>query len=122
VSTRRTKFGLTLVRHPNTWWRTEDDRWEISEVREIIICEAPHPVRIGREAHEWALANRHRELAQTILSAVSQGKQGYVCPGYEEHDRACGWGIYAVNHQSLDSDLFYTLTEAWQELAKMLEN
>lgn len=67
---KRTRCGLELTSAGGGLWLT-DDGYEVGHVREISMCEHPHPVR-------------HRDESGRLV-------QGY-CYGGEDHDRVFGWG------------------------------
>lgn len=73
---RRRRGGVTL-RHVDGVWRTEDGKYEVSQVRATTFCDGPHPERYrdtqtGRMVHDY-------------------------CRGSQEHEVIIGWGVYDAN-------------------------
>ena len=99
---KRTKFGLTLTHDRGDW--EGPDGISIGRARSLTFCDGPHPERY-----------RDTETGQMVRR---------YCPGGEEHDTPCGWDIRQGAAQDppkgMADDLYPTLTEAWEALAKHL--
>lgn len=99
---RRTAHGLQLT-SADGQWRTADGRYAIGRATATTTCDNPHPER-------W-------RDSQGVM------RTGY-CPGSESHDYLAGWDIrpdprYPDRHAG-ESDLFDSLAEAWEYLARTL--
>lgn len=90
-------FGdLTLVKHGDRDWRSEDGRWQIAyEEAGVSDCHSPHPISAGR------------------------GRTGGYCPGHESHYYSMWCGGLVGNK---DDVLLYgdTLAEVANALADHL--
>ena len=97
--TTRTRYGLTLVRNADEAWETLEGGTTIGRVDGITLCEAPHPFRYRHPTGGWLV-------------------NGY-CEGFEEHHYKQGWDIRG-HRLGLPDDIYRTLDEAWEVLAKAL--
>lgn len=133
------KYGVPLVRDGHGAYRTEDGRYEVQlNDGYESECDAPHPVRIGREMYllvSSALNGSADQAARDAfhfverwygwpyLRAVRAGRDGYLCPGGATHfySKWVVWDNKIDDYLGGSAEVFDRFGDAARSLTRHLE-
>jgi hypothetical protein len=79
--------------------------WNIQREMLPTYCEAPHPVRLGRDTEHYQGEPFERRMA------INDGAKGYKCPGGCEHSYSI-WVVYDANDDRARTEACDTYQEA----------